>query len=74
MTCEVFDQLFMGGFGQPQIGCFSLTLGEVVTQMREKIQKDITKAKKLEAMIAKIEKQMTGVDLENRTRARALAA
>ena len=44
MTCEVFDQLFMGGVGQPHIGTFTLKFGDAVTEMREKLEDDITMA------------------------------
>jgi hypothetical protein len=34
MTCEVYDQLFMGGVSQPVVGNFTLKLNEVVKKMR----------------------------------------
>lgn len=60
MTCEVFDQLFIGGVGQPQIGTFTLKLGEIVQDMREKIENDIKMANKLAKTVEKVAAKIRG--------------
>lgn len=69
MTCEVFDQLFMGGVGQPRIGVFTLKFGEVVTEMREKIDNDIRMAQQLTKTVEKVKNRIKGQPSDQRQRA-----
>ena len=69
MTCEVFDQLFMGGVGQPQIGVFTIKFGEVMSEMREKIEDDIKMAQQLAKTVEKVKNRIKGQPPDQRQRA-----
>lgn len=69
MTCEVFDQLFMGGVGQPSIGTFTLKFGDCVQDMRDKVEADYQMAVKLTRAVEKVKNKIKGLPLDQRQRA-----
>ena len=69
MTCEVYDQLFAGGVGQPAIGTFTLKFGDCVQEMREKTESDIATAIKFSKAVEKVRGRIKGLQGDQRQRA-----